>query len=105
MRSSPSSMSTLELLSSCCPTEMIEFLRRGMYTSLSSLCSPCLPLKMIVPHPWMLTTDPSLNQPDPVTTRSSSEKISARPVMWFVAPVSRYQPSRRSASSVTPRNT
>uniref|UniRef100_A0A0A9BQE9 Uncharacterized protein n=1 Tax=Arundo donax TaxID=35708 RepID=A0A0A9BQE9_ARUDO len=60
---------------------------------------------MIVPHSWMLTTDPSPNWMDPVTAWSSSEKTSARPIMWFVAPVSRYQPSRRSASSVAPRNT
>jgi hypothetical protein len=44
-------------------------------------------------EPWstISTTDPSLNLTVPVMSRSSSEKAALSPVMWFEAPVSRYQ--------------
>lgn len=46
------------------------------------------------------TTDGSPNQTEPRTLQLRLEKISRRPAMWWLAPLSRYQPS--SLSSLEP---
>ena len=43
-----------------------------------------------MPWPSMVTSEPSPKRTRPVMFWSSSEKTSRQPVMWFVAPVSRY---------------
>jgi hypothetical protein len=74
---------------------MIKFFKRGIqYTPVRTLCSLWCPEKMMVPLPQMLMTEPSPNLMVPYTARSSSENTLSRPDMWFVVPVSRYQPSR-----------
>src|SRR6185437_16974650 len=45
----------------------------------------------------------SPNLTEPPTSTSRSEKNSRRPVMWCVAPKSRYQPSTLSSSEPLPR--
>jgi hypothetical protein len=44
----------------------------------------------MVPRPQISTFKPSPNFTDPVTQPSSSEKASLEPVMWLLAPESRY---------------
>uniref|UniRef100_A0A0A9HHG6 Uncharacterized protein n=1 Tax=Arundo donax TaxID=35708 RepID=A0A0A9HHG6_ARUDO len=70
----------------------------------SALCSPCFPANNTIPEPWISTREPSPNRTVTLTARSSLEKTSLRPVMWLVAPVSRYQPSWSSPASALPRN-
>jgi hypothetical protein len=73
---------------------MIEFFKRGIqYMPVRPLCSPWRPEKMMVHLPQMLTMEPSLNLMVPYTARSSSENTLSWPIMWFVAPMSRYQSS------------
>jgi len=55
------------------------------------------------PTPWMSTFDASPNRTDPRTSPSMLAKSSRRPVMWWVAPLSRYHPSIASSSAVTLR--
>jgi len=57
------------------------------------------------PTPWISTHDALPNFTVPRTVVSSSEKISRRPDMWWVAPLSRYQPSSLSSSLASPRKT
>jgi hypothetical protein len=56
-------------------------------------------------NPLISTAEASPNLTESCTLESKSEKYSHRPVMWCVAPVSRYQPSIFSSLNPLPRKT